>query len=215
MASRAEGVALAYQALIVGLRKHLGGHRVVVATVVMRAARDEIGKLVAANEIAPSHLDAIQPQSGGNLVDRRFNCIVRRRLAETPHRLLRRLVRGDGNRAVLHAPDLVWSDDGADRLAELERRPPRIGADIVERPYFHGINDAVLVEGDLDVEDPVRPVRIAGAHVVQPILEQANGAAQHPRQVRDQNCLLDAALDTIAAADIDIEMHPDIVQWNP
>jgi hypothetical protein len=74
------------------VRQHLGDDGVVVAAVVVRTARNEIGKLVAANEVAAPDLDAVEPARGGE-VDRRLE--IGRRLPKAAHRFLRRLVRGD------------------------------------------------------------------------------------------------------------------------
>src|ERR1700742_5365889 len=93
----------------------------IIAAVVMRAAGDEIGKLFAADEIAAADFDAVEADGGSDLVDRGFDRVIGRRLAEAAHRFLRRLVRGDRDRAILHALDLVGPDNRADRLAELER----------------------------------------------------------------------------------------------
>src|SRR6202012_5641583 len=41
-------IALALQTFVVGVSQHLGDHGVIIAAVVMRAARDEIGKLLTA-----------------------------------------------------------------------------------------------------------------------------------------------------------------------
>ena len=132
---------------------------------------------------------------------------IGRRLAEAAHRLLRGLVGDDGDGAVLHALDLVGPDDGADRLAELERRASGIGADIVERAHLHRADDAGIVEGHLDVEQPLRPVHVAAAHVLQPVLDQPHRKAEPAREIADQHGVLDAALDAVAAADVDVVMH--------
>ena len=106
-----------------------------------------------------------------------------------------------------NAFDLVRPDDGADRLAELERRASGIGADIVQRAHFHRAHDAGIVEGDLDVEQPLRPVRVAAAHVFQPVLDQPHREAEPARQIAGDHRVLDAALDAVAAADVDVVMH--------
>src|SRR5262249_42814528 len=133
-----------------------------------------------------------------DLLDRALDGVVGRRLAERAHRLLHRLVRGDRDGAVLHALDAVRSDDRADRLAKLERRAPGKGADIVERAYLHGADQTRLVERDLDVEIALGAVAVAGAHVLQPILDQPHRETKAAREVADQHRVLDAALDTVA-----------------
>ena len=85
-------------------------------------------------------------------------------------------------RVVLHALDPVGADDGADGLAQLERRAAGIGADVVERAHLHRLDDAVAVERDLDVEDALRTVHVAAAHVLQPVLDQPHGAAELARR---------------------------------
>ena len=89
-----------------------------------------------------------------------------------------------------------------------------IGAGIVERADLHRFDDAVIVEGDFDVEDALRAMRVAAAHVLQPVLDEAHRSAEPPRQMRDQHRLLDAPLDAIAAADIDVLMDPDAIGRN-
>ena len=137
----------------------------------------------------------------------RLDGVVGRRLAEAAHRLLRRLVGVTAMALVLHALDPVRPDDGADRLAELERRAPGIGADIVERAHLHRADDAVVVERHLDIEDAVRPVHVAAAHVLQPVLDQPHRDGRARAKIADQHGVLDAALDAVAAADVDVVMH--------
>ncbi len=140
----------------------------------------------------------------GDRLDHPLDREIGRRLAEGAHRLLHGLVGGDRDGAVLHAVDAIGPDDRADRLAELERRAARIGADIVERPHLHRADDAGIVEGGLDVEVALRPVGVAAAHVLEPILDQPHRDAEPAREVADQHGVLDAALDAIAAADVDV-----------
>src|SRR3982074_2986034 len=102
------------------MRQNLGDDGMIIAAVVMGAARNEIGKLVAADEVAAPDLDAVETDRGGDLVDRGLDRVIGRRRAEAAHRLLHRLVRGHRDGAVLYALDLVGPDDCADRLAELE-----------------------------------------------------------------------------------------------
>ncbi len=198
----------------IDMREHLVDHGVIVAAVIGAAARDQIGKLFLADEIAAAHLDAIETEGGGDLVDRGLDRIIGRRLAEAAHGFLHRLVGRHRLRAVLHALDLVRTDDGADRLAQLERRAAGIGAGIVQRADLHRLDDAVIVEGDIDVEDALGAVGVAAAHIVEPVLDQPHRPAEPPRQMRHQHGLLDAALDAVAAADIDVLMHAHAVGGN-
>ena len=193
---------------VAGLRQHLVDHRLIVAAVVGRAARNEIRKLFVPDQVAPPHFEAIETEFVGDLVDGALDRIVGRRLAERAHRLLHRLVGDHRNGLVLHALDLVRPDDGADRLAELKRRAPRIGAHVVERPHLHRADHALVVERHLDVEIALRPVHVAAAHVFQPVLDQPHRHAEPPRQIADQHRVLDAALDAVAAADVDVVVHP-------
>jgi hypothetical protein len=50
----------------------------VVAAVIGGAARDEVGKLVGADEVAASHLQPVEPAMLGDLLDRTLDGIVRR-----------------------------------------------------------------------------------------------------------------------------------------
>ena len=77
----------------IDMREHLVDHGVIIAAVVGAAARDQIGKLLLADEIAAAHLDAVEARGGGDLVDRGLDRIIGRRLAEAAHRFLHRLVR--------------------------------------------------------------------------------------------------------------------------
>ncbi len=197
------------------MREHLVDHRVIVAAVVGAAARDLIGKLLLADKVAAAHFDTRQAHGRGDLVDRGLDRVIGRRLAEAAHGFLHGLVGGHGLRPVLHAFDSVRADDGADRLAQLKRRTSGIGAGIVQRADLHRFDDAVIVEGDIDVENALRSVRIAAAHVLQPVFDQTHRPAQPPCQMRHQHGLLDAAFDAIAAADVDILMHADAVGGNP
>ena len=210
-ALRPEFITLLDQSLIVGAGQNLLYHRVVVATVVMRPARDQIREFVAADKVAPAHLDGIQPHGRCDLVDRRFDSVVRRRLSKATDCFLRGLVRHGRHGAILDAFDLVGTDDRTDRLAELERRTPRIGTDIIECAHFHRLDDAIIVERDVHIEQALRPMGIACPHVLQPVLDQTNRTVQDTGKMRHQNGVLDAALDAVAAADIDIVMHAHIV----
>ena len=189
------------------MRQHLVDDGVIVAAVVGRAARNEIRKLLVPDHVAAAHFETVEPELVRHLVDGALDGVVGRRLAEGAHRLLHRLVGDHGDGLILHALDLVRPDDGADRLAELERRAPGIGADVVERAHLHRADDALAVERDLDVEEALRPVHVAAAHVLQPVLDQPHRHAEALRQIADQHGVLDAALDAVAAADVDVVVH--------
>src|SRR5262245_58915066 len=206
-ALRAQAVALRGESGIIRAGDDLVDDRVVVAAVISGAARNEIGKFIGADQVAPTHLQPIEPAMPGDLLNRALDGVVGRRLAECAHRLLHRLVRGDRDGAVLHALDAVRPDDRADRLAKLERRAPGIGADIVERAHFHRADQARLVERDLDVEIALGTVAVAGAHVLQPVLDQPHRETEAAREVADQHRVLDAALDAVAAADVNVVVH--------
>ncbi len=124
----------------------------IIAAVVGGAAWDDIGEFLAPDQIATPNFEPIDPKAVCNLVDGALDGKIGRRLAETAHGLLHGLVGGHRDGAVLHAADAIGPDDGADRLAELERRAAGIGAHIVEGAHFHGMDHAGIVEGDLDVE---------------------------------------------------------------
>ena len=57
----------ATQRVAADMREHLVDDGVIVAAVVLRAAGDEIGKLVLADEIAPAHFDAVEPECSATL----------------------------------------------------------------------------------------------------------------------------------------------------
>ena len=192
---------------VVGAGHHLVDDGVVVAAVIGGAARNEIGKLLGPDQVAPPHLQAIEPAMPGNLLDGALDGVVGRRLAERAHRLLHGLVRGHGDGAILHAVDAVRPDDRADRLAELKRRAPGIGADVVERAHLHRADQAQVVERDLDVEVALGAVNVAAAHVLQAVLDQPHRKTEPAREVADQHRVLDAALDAVAAADVDVVVH--------
>ena len=68
-ACRAQPVALGDQVVVAGLRQHLVDHGVIVAGVVGRAARDEIGKLLVPDQVAPPHLEPVEAELVRDLVD--------------------------------------------------------------------------------------------------------------------------------------------------
>ena len=166
-----------------------------------------IGKFLVPDHVAAANFQRIEAERVRHLVHGALERQIGRPLAEAAHRLLRGLVGDHGDGAILHALDLVGPDDGADRLAELERRAPGIGADIFQRAHLHRAHDAVVVEGDLDVEQPLRPMRVAAAHVLQPVLDQPHRKAEPAREIAAEHRVLDAALDAVAAADVDVVMH--------
>ena len=84
--------------------ERLGDDRVVVAAVVGAAAGDQVGELVGADEIAPPHLEPVEPQRLGDAVDAGLDGVVGGGLAEAAHGLLRRLVGGDGDGVIGDAP---------------------------------------------------------------------------------------------------------------
>src|SRR4029078_4146041 len=88
---------------------------------------------LGADQVAPPHLQAIEPAMPGHLLERALDGLIGGRLAEGAYRLLHRLVRRHRDGAVLHAPDAVRPDDRADRLAELEWRAPGRNAHNFER----------------------------------------------------------------------------------
>ena len=95
----------------------------------------------------------------------------------------------------------------ADRLAELERRAPGIGADILQRAHLHRADDAAVVEGDLHVEQPLRSVRVAPRMFSSRSSISRIGNAEPSREIAGKHRVLDAALDAVAAADVHIVMH--------
>ena len=180
----------------------------IVAAVIGGAARNEIGKLLGADQVAPPHLQAIEPAMPGDLLERALDGVVGRRLAECTHRLLHGLVRRHRDGAILHALDAVRPDDRADGLAELERGAPGVGADIVERAHLHRADHAGVVEGDLEVEVALGTMGVAGAHVLQPVLDQPHRETEPAGEIADQHRVLDAALDAVAAPHVHVVVDP-------
>ena len=140
-------------------------------------------------------------------VERAFECEVGRRLAETTHRFFGRLVGQYRDWLVLDRADAVRSADRGHRFAELERRASGVRADVVERADFQCPQSAVAVEGNLHVEYAVRTVHVSAAHVLEPVFDQPHRHAKPLREIGNEHRVLDAALNTIAAAHIDIVMH--------
>jgi len=97
-AGRTQPIALPLHRREIYVGEHLVYYRVIVAAVVSAAARDQIGKLVLADEIAAAHLDPFKSDSRATCPSRSrsHNC---RCLPEPAHRFLHRLVGGDGLRA--------------------------------------------------------------------------------------------------------------------
>ena len=122
---------------VVGVGEHLVDDGVIVAAVVGGAARNHVGEFFVADQVAPAHLQRIEVQNVGDLIHDAFKREIGWPLAEAADRILRGLVGDNRDGAVLHASDLVGTDDGADRLAELERRTPGVGANIFQRAHLH------------------------------------------------------------------------------
>ncbi len=61
MPSLAQPVAFGDQRIPVCMRQHLVDDGVIIAAVVARAARDQIGKFVAADEVALAHFEPVDP----------------------------------------------------------------------------------------------------------------------------------------------------------
>ena len=203
----AQAIALRHQTGVVRLGEHLVDDGVVVAAVIGGAARNQIRKLLGADQVAPPHLQAIEPAMPGHLLERALDGVIGGRLAECAHCLLHRLVRRHRDGAVLHAPDAVRPDDRADGLAELEWRAPGVSADIVERAHLHRADHAGVIEGDLDIEVALGTVGVAGAHVLEPVLDQPHREAEPAGEVPDQHGVLDAALDSVAAAHVHVVVN--------
>ena len=50
-------------------------------------------------------------------------------------------------------------------------------------------------------------MRVSAAHVLQPVLQQSHRKSEPAREIGDQNRMLDAALDAVAATDVDVVVH--------
>ena len=68
LAVGAQRVAPRLEVLVAGVRQHLVDDGVVVAAVVEGAARDQVGEFVVADQIAPPHLEPVEPERIGDLV---------------------------------------------------------------------------------------------------------------------------------------------------
>ena len=178
----------------------------------MRAAGDQVGELVGADEIAASHFQPVEAERFGDAVHAGLDGIVGGCLAEAAHGLLRRLVGRHGDGVIGDRADAVRADDGADRLAELQRRPTRVRADVVERAHAHGMHEAHAVICQLDVEHALRPVHVAAAHVLESVLDQLHGPRQAAREIAREHRMLDAALDAVAAAHVHVLMHAHAIE---
>ena len=153
----------------------------------------------------------VDAETAGDQVDAGLDREVGRRLAKPPDRHLAGLVRRHRDRLVGDAAEPVGADQRGDRLAELERPAPGIGAHVVDRPQLHRADRAVAVEGERHVEQPVRPVRVAARHVVEPVLDEAHRHPQPAREVSGYHRVLDATLDAVAAAHVDVVVDADPV----
>jgi hypothetical protein len=96
----------------------------------------------------------------------------------------------------------------ADRLSQLHRRAPGVGPDVVHRTDAQRVDRAIAIERGLHVEDAIRTVGVAAAHVFQPVFDQAHRRAEFHREVAGEHRVLQTPLAAIAAADVDVEMHP-------
>ncbi len=72
-----------------------------------------------------------------------------------------------------------------------------------------------LGESGFDVEDAVRALRVAAAHVLEPVLDQPHGHAEPAREITGEHRMLQAALHAVGAADIDVEMDAHRVARQP
>ena len=147
----------------------------------------------------------------GHVVHRRLDHIVCRRLAKTAHGHLAAFIGADRNRLVFHRVDFVRPYNGADRLGQLKRRAARIGAGIVQGANLYGLDDAVLVEGNVGIEYAVRAMGVAARHVGQAVLDKTHWNPQLAGKITHQDALLDAPLYTIAAAHVHILMQTNAV----
>ncbi len=206
-ARAARVVALFHQRGIVDRSERLVEHRVVIAGIVGRTARDQVRKLILAYEVFAAHLDRVHIEMARHAIDRPFEREIGRRLAETAHRFFGRLVGQHRDGFVLDGGDAVRSADRGDRLAELERRAARVRADVVQRADFERAQRAVIVERHLHVENAVGAVHVAAAHVLEPVFDQAHRHAETFGEIAHEHRVLDAALDSVTAADVDVEMH--------
>ena len=215
LALGAKGVPAGNEGGKVGEIEDLVLDRVVIAAVIFRSAGDGVGELILADEVPLADLDAVPVEGAGDLVDGGLDGEIGRRLAEAADRLLGGLVGGDGDGLVFDALYAVGADDGADGLGELQRRPAGVGPDIVERAEAQRADLAVAIEGGLDVEYPLGPVGVAAGHVFQPVFDQPHRASQLAGKITHQHGVLDAALDAVAAADVDVVVHPNAVGVQP
>ena len=56
-------------------------------------------------------------------------------------------------------------------------------------------------------------MRVTSPHIFQPVFNQANRTAKFARDITNQNRMFDAAFHAIAAANINIIMHPNGIAW--
>ena len=117
----AQGISLRFDRCQWRGGERLAEHGRVIARVVMRAAGYEIRKFVRRDQVALAQRDAVHLQEARHLVDAGLDGVIGGRLAEAAHRLLRRLVRHHRDGFVGDAGDAIGPDDGADRLAQLQR----------------------------------------------------------------------------------------------
>ncbi len=86
--SRTQPVALGLEIFVAGVRQHLVDDGFIIAAVVGGAARDQIGKLVVPDQVAPAHLERIEAEHIGDLVHAALKRQIGRALAEAAHRVL-------------------------------------------------------------------------------------------------------------------------------
>ena len=154
----------------------------VVAAVVTGTTGDKIGEFGLANEVSAPNGEPVEPKRSGDFVDPGLNRVVSWCLAKSPHRLLGRLVGRNADRMIGNAADAVGTHDSPDGLAKLERCTTRIGSHVVKRSHLHRADAAILIIGDFDVEDPLRPMHITSTHVLKPVFDQLHRHAKVPTQ---------------------------------
>src|SRR5205085_12515473 len=113
----ARAIALFDEGRVVDRCERLIEHRVVIAGIVSRAARNAVRKLVLAYEVPPPYFDRIDAEVARDAIERALKREVGRRLAEAAYSLLGRFVREHGDRLVLDGSDAIGSADRGDRLA--------------------------------------------------------------------------------------------------
>ena len=203
----AQAVALGDQPGVVGARQHLVDHGVVVAAVVGGAARDQVGKLLgggsgcAAAPRAGRGRDARRPRRS-RARWRSWSATGRRR-APPPARSCWWSPRWRGTARCRCGTARRW-----------RRSACRAGTASVPHRRRHCRARASSSSGRRRHRrrrprrrNALGPVRVAAAHVLEPVLDQPHRDAEPARQIADQHRVLDAALDAVAAADVDVVVH--------